>query len=410
MSGHIIEIITSKINNHFTQKYPLDFHKIGLNYDNLKVLVERLFSREGKDISSLSKTDIRIKMENLIQILETKIKTKLELEQKELQDEDKKLQYEQPNNYYNSNKGYETDTTFKYEETFKQSMKNLEETPSERSYPSTSEGGNYYANTHTDTLLKERFYPEEMKYETRRTRKINIKINSKDRKIALSPSPANIVFNFSKDAPLTIPEPINDFSDTEKEEQTNDKEKEDKNSIKEEEDKKKEKPNGKEPKDCNGFLHKIKTHKHNQELEVNPKKLLGNSVIPINLNEVVSLRVSSLILFDKCMLSKRPNPYLLLQIPELTKEIASLDNSQVMGGDNNILNSIMCLDDYRVMNGYRYYQNTDSQYIKFETPRNIDKLTFQLINPSGEEVKMTSQMDNTPETVVQYSLELEMLS
>ena len=397
MSGHIIEIITSKINNHFTQKYPLDFHKIGLNYDNLKVLVERLFSREGKDISSLSKTDIRIKMENLIQILETKIKTKLELEQKELQDEDKKLQYEQPNNYYNSNKGYETDTTFKYEETFKQSMKNLEETPSERSYPSTSEGGNYYANTHTDTLLKERFYPEEIKYENKPTRKINIKINSKDRKISLCPSPANIVFNFSKDAPLTIPEPSNNELD---EIQLN------KDSNK---DKEKQKDN-KEEISSTGFLSKIKSHKINQELEVNSKKLLGNSVIPINLNEVVSLRVSSVILFDKCMLSKRPNPYLLLQIPELTKEIASMDNSMVMGGDNNILNSIVCLDDYRVMNGYRYYQNTDYQTIKFETPKNIDKLTFQLITPCGEEVKMSSQMDNTPETVVQYSLELEMLS
>lgn len=404
MSGHIIEIITSKINNHFTQKYPLDFHTIGLNYDNLKVLVERLFSREGKDISSLSKTDIRIKMENLIQILETKIKTKLELEQKDLQEEDKKLQYEQPNNYYNSNKGYETDTTFKYEETFKQSMKNLEETPSERSYPSTSEGGNYYANTHTDNLLKERFYPEEMKYENKPTRKINIKINSKDRKISLCPSPANIIFNFSKDAPLTIPEPI-DNPDTEKEEHTNDKEKKDNNSVEED-----EKSNKKEDTPTNSFLSKIKKHKNNQELEVNPKKLLGNSVIPVNLNEVVSIRVSSIILFDKCMLSKRPNPYLLLQIPELTKEIEILDNSQVLGGDNNILNSIMCLDDYRVMNGYRYYQNSDCQSIKFETPRNIDKLTFQLINPSGEEVKMSSQMDNTPETVVQYSLELEMLS
>tara|TARA_Y100000389_G_C17455314_1_gene517741 strand:- start:409 stop:1629 length:1221 start_codon:yes stop_codon:yes gene_type:complete len=406
MSGHIIEIITSKINNHFTQKYPLDFHKIGLNYDNLKVLVERLFSREGKDISSLSKTDIRIKMENLIQILETKIKTKLELEQKELQEEDKKLQYEQPNNYYNSNKGYETDTTFKYEETFKESMKNLEDTPSERSYPSTSEGVNYHSNLHTDTLLKDRFYPEEMKYETRHTRKINIKINSKDRKIALSPSPGNIVFNFSKDAPLKIPEYINNnLSITVGKEDHDSINKKDLNSVEED-----EKSNKKEDTPTNSFLSKIKKHKNNQELEVNPKKLLGNSVIPVNLNEVVSIRVSSIILFDKCMLSKRPNPYLLLQIPELTKEIETLDNSQVLGGDNNILNSIMCLDDYRVMNGYRYYQNSDCQSIKFETPRNIDKLTFQLINPSGEEVKMTSQMDNTPETVVQYSLELEMLS
>lgn len=408
MSGHIIDIITSKINNHFTQKYPLDFHKIGLNNTNLQVLVEKLFSREGKEVSSFSKIEIRNKMENLIQILETRIKKHLELEREELKQQDQKMRYEQPNNYYDSNKGYETDTTFKYEETFKQSMKNLEETPSERSYPSTSEGGNYYANTHTDNLLKERFYPEEMKYENKPTRKINIKINSKDRKIALCPSPANIVFNFSKDAPLTIPKPI-DNPDIEKEEHINDKEKEDNNSV-EEEDKKKEKHNGKEPEVSNGFLSKIKSHKINQELEVKPKKLLGNSVIPINLNEVVSLRVSSVILFDKCMLSKRPNPYLLLQIPELTKEIASMDNSMVMGGDNNILNSIVCLDDYRVMNGYRYYQNTDYQTIKFETPRNIDKLTFQLITPCGEEVKMSSQMDNTPETVVQYSLELEMLS
>ena len=407
MSGHIIDIITSKINNHFTQKYPLDFHKIGLNNTNLQVLVEKLFLREGKEASSFSKIEIRNKMENLIQILETRIKKHLELEREELKQLDQKMRYEQPNNYYDSNKGYETDTTFKYEETFKQSMKNLEETPSERSYPSTSEGGNYYANTHTDNLLKERFYPEEMKYENKPTRKINIKINSKDRKISLCPSPANIVFNFSKDAPLTIPEPI-DNHDTEKEEHTNDKEEKDNNSV--EEDKKKEKYNGKEPEVSNGFLSKIKNHKINQELEVNPKKLLGNSVIPINLNEVVSLRVSSVILFDKCMLSKRPNPYLLLQIPELTKEIASMDNSMVMGGDNNILNSIVCLDDYRVMNGYRYYQNTDYQTIKFETPKNIDKLTFQLITPCGEEVKMSSQMDNTPETVVQYSLELEMLS
>lgn len=407
MSIHITKIITSKINNHFTQKYPLDFQKIGLNYDNLKVLVDKLFSREGKDPSSLSKTEIRIKMENLIQILETKIKTKLELEREELKQQDQKMRYEQPNSYYDSNKGYDTDTTFKYEESFKQSIKNLEDTISERSYPSTSETSNY--QSHTESLLKERYYPEEMKYENKPTKTINIKINSKDRKVSLCPSPGSIIFNFSKDAPLKIPEPNND--DLEEEISKDNVLGIEKNNkdINKNENQKDNQENDKEEKSSASFLSKIKTHKINQELEVNPKKLLGNSVIPINLNQVVSLRVSSVILFDKCMLSKRPNPYLLLQIPELTKEIASLENSIVMGGDNNILNSIMCLDNYRVMNGYRYYHNTDYQTIQFETPRNIDKLTFQLITPCGEEVKMSSQMDNTPETVVQYSLELEII-
>ena len=35
MSEQIINNITSKINNHFSQKYPLDFRKIGLNTDDL---------------------------------------------------------------------------------------------------------------------------------------------------------------------------------------------------------------------------------------------------------------------------------------------------------------------------------------------------------------------------------------
>ena len=156
-----------------------------------------------------------------------------------------------------------------------------------------------------------------------------------------------------------------------------------------------------------GFIGKIKSNKSIQELEINKDKLLGNSVIPINLNQVISLKVVSVILFDKYMFSKRPMPYLLLQIPELTKEIASMDNSQILGGDNNILNSIMCLEDYRVMNGYRYYINNDIKGINFETSRNIDKLTFQLLTPTGEEVKMSSQMEQTPETVIQYCLELE---
>ena len=407
MSGHIIEIITTKINKYFTQKYPLNFHKIGLSYPNLIVLVERLFSREGKDISSLSKIDIRIKMENLIKILETKIKTKLELElELELEQKDQNLVLEQPNNYYNSNKVYKTDSTSKYEESFNQSMKKLEDMTPEN--PKTSEVGNYKHHSNTDILLKERYYPEEMKYETRPTMKLNIKINSKNRKISIYPSPSNIVFNFNKDAPLIIEGPVNTNTNT----NINDK-KDDNLSLEKGEKKSKEKgEKGEKLDDINevpsyNFVHKIKTHKNNQELEVNSDKLLGNSIIPINLNEVVSLKVSSIILFDKYMLYKRPNPYLLLQIPELTKEIASFDNSQVIGGDNNILTSIVCLDDYRIMNGYRFYQNLDCQSIKFETPRNIDKLTFQLINPNGEEVTMSPQMNNTPETVVQYSLELE---
>ena len=35
MSEQIINNITSKINNHFSHKYPLDFPKIGLNTDDL---------------------------------------------------------------------------------------------------------------------------------------------------------------------------------------------------------------------------------------------------------------------------------------------------------------------------------------------------------------------------------------
>lgn len=396
MSDQIISNITSKINNHFTNKYPLDFPKIGLNVNDLSLLVDKILTRGGISITSLSKNDIRDKIENLIQILENKIKTHLELENEKMTQEYHKLQYDKPNNYFEPNKGYGQDATFKYEENFKKSIKNLEDSKLDIIKNSIN-------NTTTENIInkfsiKDRYYPEEISYERKPTKKIQIKINSKDRKASVYTSPANITFNFSKDTPLLIPI-INEENETTPnlEKRINTKDTENKKDLE----------NTNNSTEDLGFIGKIKNNKSIQELEINKDKLLGNSVIPINLNQVISLKVVSVILFDKYMFSKRPMPYLLLQIPELTKEIASMDNSQILGGDNNILNSIMCLEDYRVMNGYRYYTNNDIKGINFETSRNIDKLTFQLLTPTGEEVKMSSQMEQTPETVIQYCLELE---
>lgn len=422
MSEQIINNITSKINNHFTNKYPLDFPKIGLNVNDLSLLVDKILTRGGVSITSLSKNDIRDKIENLIHILENKIKTHLELENEKMTQEYQKLQYDKPNNYFEPNKSYGQDTTFKYEENFKKSIKNLEDTQLDITKNSINNTTTDNFNINTNFSIKDRYYPEEISYERKPTKKIQIKVNSKDRKASVYTSPANITFSFSKDAPLLIPitNEENEIT-TNLETEINKKKIEHTNNLENNgdldnngnlENKKDLENNGNldntntSTKDL-GFISKIKNNKSIQELEVNKDKLLGNSVIPINLNQVISLKVVSVILFDKYMFSKRPMPYLLLQIPELTKEIASMDNTQILGGDNNILNSIMCLEDYRVMNGYRYYSNMDTEGICFETPRNIDKLTFQLLTPTGEEVKMTSQMEQTPETVIQYCLELE---
>jgi hypothetical protein len=412
MSEKIINNITSKINNHFSKKYPLDFPKIGLNSDDLSLLVDKILTRGGVSISSLSKDEIRDKIENLIQILENKIKTHLELENKKMTREYQNLQYDKPNNYYNTNKGYEQDTTFKYEENLKKSIQNLEDKQTEIKYD---------MEKHSNFSIKDRYYPEEMNYEKKTTKKVQIKINSKDRKVYTYSSPSNITFSFSKKTPLLIPIVPKNISnevlvldteldsglDTELDsgldtELDSGLDTELDSGLDTELDKTIELD-----KNNLGFIDKIKYNKSIHELEINIDKLIGNSIIPINLNQVIALKILNVILFDKYMVSKRPIPYLLLQIPELTKEITSMDNYQILGGDNNILNSIMCLDDYRVMNGYRYYTNMEFGGIRFETPRNIDKLTFQLLTPTGEEVKMSSQMENTPETVVQYSLELE---
>tara|TARA_Y100000389_G_C17386856_1_gene477553 strand:- start:76 stop:1269 length:1194 start_codon:yes stop_codon:yes gene_type:complete len=394
MSEKIINNITSKINNHFSQKYPLDFPKIRLNTDDLSLLVDKILTRGGVSILSLGKNEIRDKIENLIQILENKIKTNLELVNKKMTQEYQKLQYDKPNNYYNTNKGYEQDTTFKYEENLKKSIQNLEDKQTEIKYD---------MDKHSNFSIKDRYYPEEMNYEKKTTKKVKIKINSKDRKVSAYSSPSNITFSFSKNIPLLIPILPKNISN---EELVLDTELD--SGLDRELDKTIELDKTTELNKNNlCFIDKIKYNNSIQDLEINIDKLIGNSIIPINLNQVISLKILNVILFDKYMVSKRPVPYLLLQIPELTKEITSMDNSQILGGDNNILNSIMCLDDYRVMNGYRYYTNMEFEGIRFETPKNIDKLTFQLLTPTGEEVKMSSKMENTPETVVQYSLELE---
>lgn len=396
MSTQIVNNITTKINTHFSQKYPLEFSKIGLKTEDLSMLVEKILSRGGTLISSLSKDEIRSKMENLIQILENKVKQYLELENEKMTQEYHKLQYDKPNNYFDSNKGYETDTTFKYEENYKKSLHSLEENKTENNNDVIS----------NDLSLKDRYYPEEMNYEKQKTKLVKIKINSKDRKLSLCESPAYITFNFSKDAPLYIT-PINIDREQQVENMEKEVNKEHKNKGENDKHNDIDKDLKNENKQYSGLIDKIKSNKLNQELSVDSKKLIGNSIIPMNLNKVVSIRISSVILFDKYMYSKKPIPYLLLQIPELIKDVTSIENSQILGGDNNILNSIMCLDDYKVMNGYRYYTNSNSESIRFETPRNIDKLSFQLLTPTGEEIKMSSQMVNTPETVVQYSLELE---
>ena len=165
MSEKIINNITSKINNHFSKKYPLDFPKIGLNSDDLSLLVDKILTRGGVSISSLSKDEIRDKIENLIQILENKIKTHLELENKKMTREYQNLQYDKPNNYYNTNKGYEQDTTFKYEENLKKSIQNLEDKQTEIKYD---------MEKHSNFSIKDRYYPEEMNYEKKTTKKVQI--------------------------------------------------------------------------------------------------------------------------------------------------------------------------------------------------------------------------------------------
>ena len=76
---------------------------------------------------------------------------------------------------------------------------------------------------------------------------------------------------------------------------------------------------------------------------------------------------------------------------ELTKDINMKEHFEIIGSDEHMNNSVMCLDNYKLMDGYRYYENNNKGGITFETPRNIEKLSFKLLSPDGNNINISNK-------------------
>lgn len=124
----------------------------------------------------------------------------------------------------------------------------------------------------------------------------------------------------------------------------------------------------------------------------NLEKKDGN--IQIDLNNVISLELSEIILVDECISRDIPIMYLGIE------QIASKNIS-----NNNIVSDSFCLlSSFKLINNFRYYSL--NKKVDFEIPKSIDKLSFKIFDNNGELIKFENSEKYNYKFILIFKLEL----